>query len=150
VFAGGLMGGDAIMLLSTQAASSRIPADAWVQLGATLVGVWLGISLLKGDYFRKIEDEDNMSMLDFQMGFDASAVVENALLTWLLFAPCAVLVWAQTGFGDMSMDVTPVRHLRPPEVELIINLFLTMSCFRMSWGYLVPPRDPPSSKGDGP
>lgn len=68
---------------------------------------------------RSFDADSADSMLDFTLGFDAEDTAENALATWLLFAPTCMLFWANTPwYLDMSMEVVQNPHLRPPEVEV--------------------------------
>ncbi|CAG9462937.1 unnamed protein product [Pedinophyceae sp. YPF-701] len=137
-------GGECMMVLATTLASERIPLVLEMPLAATLLGAWAAVGYARGDFKRAGEVlEDGDDTWSIMTGAFIYEVVDQTMLTWLIWAPCALLAWAGL-YSRLSLapefssvhDVVAPMESRPAEVQVVAAVFITVLCWRLLFRFI--------------
>ncbi|KAG2433734.1 hypothetical protein HXX76_008098 [Chlamydomonas incerta] len=143
---GTLLLGDCVMILATEASSERIEWASFPALVGVLLGTWVAAGAWNGDYSpdgsRAHQDVPwQLAMLGPTYG-----AVLGAALTWSLSATASVAAYAGLVAGGRLDPVPVVEGINSedmsPQLEVIVALLITMTCWRGIASKLRP--NPPS------
>lgn len=122
-----MMWGDIMMLTATELASERLPKHATGVLTLTLIAAWLGAAAAKGDYTAKPRQR-----VSYQYAYSMWIGMEQAAITWLLFIPTAMAMYAALvshHLLDSAVFKVPPGSRTSPEGEVMLAALFTL----MSW-----------------
>lgn len=119
-----------MMIAATHLSSNMIPLEDQPALIATVVLSWFVVALVKGDY----AEEEPLSRMARELGFDVYNGITGALSTWLLFVPVALVCYATLVSQDLLDAGVVVANVPGREVsaelEVLLAILVTLCCWR--------------------
>ena len=130
---GTLLLGDAIMVLTTHAASEKIPQENLALISIVACTCWVGTSLSKGDY-NLVQYYPNDEWISSQPGYSVYVGIRESAFAWMVFVPVVLTALASLVIHEV-VDAAPIVIAAEgcrvsPELEVIVAIALTVPCWR--------------------